>query len=77
MRKSANDGISPNRRNAYQEIWFMSQETLKRFLTFATGSPVLPEFGLGTIQVKFDDGTAIFCIHLSPKSDIAKEIPRQ
>ena len=54
-----------------------SQETLKRFLTFATGSPVLPEFGLGTIQVKFDDGTAIFCIHLSPKSDIAKEIPRQ
>lgn len=37
-----------------------SQETLKRFLVFATGLPVLPGFGLGKIKVKFDDGTAIF-----------------
>lgn len=37
-----------------------SQETLKRFLIFATGLPVLPGFGLGKIEVKFDDDTAIF-----------------
>ena len=37
-----------------------SQETLKRFLIFATGSPVLPGLGLGKIEVKFDDNTAIF-----------------
>ena len=37
-----------------------SQETLKRFSVFATGLPVLPDFGLGKIEDKFDDGTAIF-----------------
>lgn len=36
-----------------------SQETLKRFLIFATGLPVLPGFGLGKIEVKFDDDTEI------------------
>lgn len=37
-----------------------SQETLKRFSVFATRLPVLPGFGLGKIELKFHDGTAIF-----------------
>ena len=52
-----------------------SQETLKRFLTFATGSPVLPEFGLGTIQVKFDDGTAIFASTCLQSLTLPKKFP--
>lgn len=52
-----------------------SQETLKRFLTFATGSPVLPEFGLGKIQVKFDDGTAIFASTCLQSLTLPKKFP--
>lgn len=37
-----------------------SQETLKRFLILATGLPVLPGLGLGKIEAKFGDDTAIF-----------------
>lgn len=32
-----------------------SQDTLKMFLTFVTGAPCLPYFGLQTLSVKFSD----------------------
>ena len=35
-------------------------DTLEKFLSFATGSKALPDFGLGKIQVKFDRVPAIF-----------------
>ena len=35
-------------------------EELKSFLVFATGSPGLPEFGLGVIQIEFKDTESIF-----------------
>lgn len=37
-----------------------SPETLKQFLIFTTGTPCLPNFGLGNIEVKFDNVTSIF-----------------
>lgn len=37
-----------------------SQDTLKMFLTFATGAPCLPYFGLQTLSVKFSDQPSIF-----------------
>ena len=37
-----------------------SKETLTQFLVFTTGTPRLPNFGLGNIDVKFDNVTSIF-----------------
>ena len=37
-----------------------SQDTLKMFLTFVTGAPCLPYFGLETLSVKFSDQPSIF-----------------
>lgn len=37
-----------------------SQDTLKMFLTFVTGAPCLPYFGLQTLSVKFSDQPSIF-----------------
>ena len=37
-----------------------SLETLKHFLVFATGAPCLPNFGLGKIEIKYDNVTSIF-----------------
>lgn len=37
-----------------------SKETLTQFLVFTTGTPRLPNFGLGNIEVKFDNVTSIF-----------------
>lgn len=34
--------------------------TLQQFLAFATGATCLPEFGLGRIDIKFDDVPSIF-----------------
>lgn len=36
------------------------ETTLKAFLHFITGAPCLPDFGLGKMGVKFEDGPAIF-----------------
>ena len=36
-----------------------SQDTLKMFLTFVTGAPCLPYFGLQTLSVKFSDQPSI------------------
>lgn len=36
------------------------QETLENFLVFTTGAPSLPNFGLGSIKVRFDDVPSIF-----------------
>ena len=33
---------------------------LKAFLTFATGVPCSPEFGLGRIRIEFDDADSFF-----------------
>ena len=35
-------------------------DILKAFLTFATGAPCLPEFGLGRIRIEFEDAGSIF-----------------
>ena len=35
-------------------------DELKSFLAFATGSPCLPQFGLGIVEVEFDDTESIF-----------------
>ena len=37
-----------------------SLETMKQFLVFATGAPCLPNFGLGKIEIKYDNVTSIF-----------------
>ena len=37
-----------------------SKETLTQFLVFTTGTPRLPNFGRGNIEVKFDNVTSIF-----------------
>ena len=37
-----------------------SQDTLKMFLTFVTGAPCLPYFGLQTLSVKFSNQPSIF-----------------
>ena len=37
-----------------------SIDELKAFLAFATGSPCLPQFGLGIIKVEFDNTESIF-----------------
>lgn len=52
-----------------------SQETLKRFLTFATGSPVLPEFGLGKIEIKFEDSAAVFASACMGSLTFPKKFP--
>ena len=52
-----------------------SQETLKRFLIFATGLPVLPGFGLGKIEVKFYDDTAIFASTCQQSLTLPKKFP--
>ncbi|XP_015763530.1 PREDICTED: uncharacterized protein LOC107342542 isoform X2 [Acropora digitifera] len=49
-----------------------SQDTLKMFLTFVTGAPCLPYFGLQTLSVKFSDQPSIFtsiclCVNTLPK----------
>ena len=49
-----------------------SQETLKRYLVFATG---LPGFGLGKIEVKFDDGTAIFASTFVQSLTLPRKFP--
>ena len=54
-----------------------SQETLKRFSVFATGLPVLPGFGLGKIEVKFDDGTAIFSSTCVQSLSLPRKFPDQ
>ena len=37
-----------------------SQEMICKFLTFTTGAPCLPDFGLGKIDVKFDHVASIY-----------------
>lgn len=36
------------------------KETIANFLIFKTGAPCLPDFGLGKIEVKFDDVQSMF-----------------
>ena len=42
------------------EFLLASQDTLKMFLTFVTGSSCLPYFGLQTLSVKFSEQPSIF-----------------
>jgi len=37
-----------------------TNEDLQEFLTFATGAPCLPDFGLGHIKIEFSDDDSIF-----------------
>lgn len=37
-----------------------SPDALENFLVFSTGSPTLPSFGLGTVEIKFEAETSIF-----------------
>ena len=37
-----------------------SQDTIKMFLTFVTGAPCVPYFGLQTLSVKFSEQPSIF-----------------
>ena len=46
--------------NVNEFIASATPEALKEFLTFATGAPCLPEFGLGIIKIEFHDVTSIF-----------------
>lgn len=52
-----------------------SQETLRRFLIFVTGVPVLPGFGLGKIEVKFYDDTAIFASTCQQSLTLPRKFP--
>ena len=45
------------------------QETLIKFLLFTTGSPRLPNFGLGRIEIKFESESSIFGINMPSESD--------
>ena len=38
----------------------VTPDILEAFLTFATGAPCLPEFGLGRIRIEFEDAGSLF-----------------
>lgn len=48
---------------------------LKNFLIFATGAPVLPEFGLGHIGIKFDSIESIFASTCLKEITFPKSFP--
>lgn len=50
-------------------------DILKAFLTFATGAPCLPEFGLGRIRIEFEDAGSIFILYLHKDCNLAKKFP--
>ncbi|XP_031561526.1 uncharacterized protein LOC116297443 [Actinia tenebrosa] len=54
-----------------------SNETLSNFLTFATGAPCLPNFGLGTIEVKFESTESIFASTCLQHVTFPKQFPDQ
>ena len=53
------------------------QEILKHFLTFATGSPCLPNFGLGRIGIKFENVTSIYASTCLQKVTFPKIFPNK
>lgn len=50
-------------------------QALKEFLTFATGAPCLPEFGLGTITIEFSDVPSVFASTCLKKLTFPKKFP--
>jgi len=54
-----------------------SVEELKSFLVFATGSPSLPEFGLGVIQIEFKDTESIFSSACAFRITLPRSFPDQ
>ena len=48
---------------------------LKKFLTFATGAPCLPEFGLDEIEIQFGDVESIFSSTCSRKLTLPRMFP--
>ena len=48
---------------------------LKAFLTFSTGAPCLPEFGLGRIRIVFDDIGSIFSSTCLKKVTLPRNFP--
>lgn len=54
-----------------------SVEELKSFLIFATGSPSLPEFGLGVIQIELKDTESIFSSACAFRITVPRSFPDQ
>ena len=50
-------------------------DILKAFLTFATGAPCLPEFGLGRIRIEFEDPTSIFSSTCTKNVTLPRNFP--
>ena len=50
-------------------------KVLKAFLTFATGAPCLPEFGLGRIRMEFDDAGSIFSSTCTKNVTLPRNFP--
>ena len=50
-------------------------DILKAFLTFATGAPCLPEFGLGRIRIEFEDAGSIFSSTCTKNVTLARNFP--
>ena len=48
---------------------------LKAFLTFSTGAPCLPDYGLGRIRIEFDDVESIFSSTCLRKVTFPKKFP--
>ena len=51
------------------------QETLENFLVFTTGAPSLPNFGLGSIEVKFDEVPSNLCLYMFTGSHLPQNLP--
>ncbi|KAK3702163.1 hypothetical protein QZH41_015073, partial [Actinostola sp. cb2023] len=54
-----------------------SNETLSNFLIFTTGAPCLPNFGLGQIEVKFDNIDSIFASTCLQRVTLPNQFPDQ
>ena len=50
-------------------------DILKAFLTFVTGAPCLPEFGLGRIRIEFEDAGSIFSSTCTKNVTLPRNFP--
>ena len=50
-------------------------DILKAFLTFATGAPCLPEFGLGRIRIEFEDAGSVFSSTCTKNVTLPRSFP--
>ena len=77
LRFEACEGEDEARTKEYlkQYVLKASTEVLENFLVFSTGSPTLPSFGLGTINVKFEAETSIFASTCLQEITMPKEFP--